>query len=145
MRITRNFAEKILDFLLPGQDHVIALHNNHNSPSYSFKSYFSPPLSHDVLKIYPEVCPENGTGEFFYTTDEGWFNALKQKEIFNIVLQNNKAVEDDGSLSVYASKNHIQYSNVEAQHGHLEQQIDMLSAMHSVLFPNANQPLFIDL
>lgn len=145
LRAVKNFAERILDFLLPGQDHVIALHNNHNSPSYSFKSYFSPPLSHDVLKIYPEVCPENGTGEFFYTTDEGWFNALKQKEIFNIVLQNNKAVEDDGSLSVYASKNHIQYSNVEAQHGHLEQQIDMLSAMHSVLFPNANQPLFIDL
>ncbi len=67
-----------------------------------------------MLKISPEVCPESGTGEFFYTTVEDWFDALKQKEIFNIVLQNNKAVEDDGSLSVYVGKNNIRYSNVEA-------------------------------
>ncbi|MFP3015359.1 MAG: hypothetical protein ACEY3B_03510 [Wolbachia sp.] len=145
LKAVRNFAEKILDFLLPSQDHVIALHNNYNSPSYSFKSYFSPPLSRDVLKIYPEVCPESGTGEFFYMTVEDWFEALKQKGVFNIILQNNKAVEDDGSLSVYAGENNIRYSNVEAEHGHLEQQIDMLSAMHSVLFPNENQPSTVEL
>ncbi len=145
LKAVRNFAEKILDFLLPSQDHVIALHNNYNSPSYSFKSYFSPPLSRDVLKIYPEVCPESGTGEFFYMTVEDWFEALKQKRVFNIILQNNKAVEDDGSLSVYAGENNIRYSNVEAEHGHLEQQIDMLSAMHSVLFPNENQPSTVEL
>ncbi|MGL9762450.1 MAG: hypothetical protein ACR5LB_10045 [Wolbachia sp.] len=28
LKAVRNFAEKILDFLVPGQDHVIALHNN---------------------------------------------------------------------------------------------------------------------
>ncbi|WP_232503074.1 hypothetical protein [Wolbachia endosymbiont of Cimex lectularius] len=147
LKAVRNFAEKILDFLLPDQDYVIALHNNYNSPSYSFKSYFSPPLSRDVLKIYPEVCPESGTGEFFYTTVEDWFEALKQKEVFNIILQNNKAVEDDGSLSVsvYAGENNIRYSNVEAEHGHLEQQIDMLPALHSVLFPNANQSPTVEL
>ncbi|MDR0289129.1 MAG: hypothetical protein LBH78_03695 [Rickettsiales bacterium] len=60
-------------------------------------------------------------------------------------MQNNKAVEDDGSLSVYAGENNIRYSNVEAEHGHLEQQIDMLSALHSVLFPNANQSPTVEL
>lgn len=124
LRAVRNFVERILDFLLPGQDHVVALHNNYNSPSYSVKSYFSPLLSHDVLKIFPEVCPESGTGEFFDTTVEDWFDSLKQKEIFNIVLQNNKAVEDDGSLSVYVGKNNIRYSNVEAEHDHLTPVMD---------------------
>ncbi|WP_225538204.1 hypothetical protein [Wolbachia endosymbiont of Mansonella perstans] len=60
-------------------------------------------------------------------------------------MQSNKMVEDDGSLSVYAGENDIRYSNVEAEHGHLEQQIDMLSALHSVLFPNANQFLTVEL
>jgi hypothetical protein len=36
LKVVRDFAGKILDFLLPGQNHVIALHNNHNFPSYSF-------------------------------------------------------------------------------------------------------------
>ncbi|WP_225536938.1 hypothetical protein [Wolbachia endosymbiont of Mansonella ozzardi] len=84
-------------------------------------------------------------GEFFYTTVEDCFEALKQKEVSSIILQSNKTVEDDGSLSVYAGENDIRYSNVEAAgHGHLEQQIDMLSALHSVLFPNANQFLIVD-
>ncbi|HCE59828.1 MAG TPA: hypothetical protein DEQ74_03305 [Wolbachia sp.] len=136
LKVVRNFAGKILDFLLPGHNHIIALHNNYNSPSYSFKSYFSLPFSNDVLKIYPEQCPEKEIGEFFYITIENWFDALKQKEIFNLVLQNNETVEDDGSLSVYAGENNIQYSNVEAEHGNLDQQISMLSALHSVLFPD---------
>lgn len=57
LKVVRNFAEKILDFLLPGHNHIIALHNNYNSPSYSFKRYFSPPFSKDVLKIYPRAMP----------------------------------------------------------------------------------------
>ncbi|WMT84104.1 hypothetical protein NMD99_05570 [Wolbachia endosymbiont of Listronotus oregonensis] len=141
LRIVRNFGEKILGFLLPNQDHIIALHNNYNSSSYSFKSYFSPPLSHDVLKIYPEVCPESGTGEFFYTAVKDWFSALKQERIFNIVLQDSKAVKDDGSLSVYAGKNNIRYCNVEAQHGNLDQQVSMLSSLHSIIVERARTEL----
>ncbi|WP_341808180.1 hypothetical protein [Wolbachia endosymbiont (group E) of Neria commutata] len=136
LKAVRDFAEKILNFSLHGQNHVIALHNNRDSFSYSFESYFFPPLSNNVKKTYPEVRPKIRTGDFLYTTVEDWFNSLKEKKVFNVILQDNEKDQDDGSLSVYAGKNNISYCNVEAEYADLDQQINMLSALHGILFPD---------
>ena len=48
---------------------------------------------------------------------------------FNVVLQNNANVTDDGSLSVYCGQREIEYVNVEAQHGHRGANRKMLKRM----------------
>ncbi|MGL9726636.1 MAG: hypothetical protein ACR5KV_09235 [Wolbachia sp.] len=40
MRAVKNFAERILDFLLSSQGHVIALHNNYNSSAIHSRAIF---------------------------------------------------------------------------------------------------------
>ena len=70
--------------------------------------------------------------DFFYTTDSTIFYNLKQAG-FNVVLQNNKAVVNDGSLSVYCGYNNMRYVNIEAQHGHKEQQMRMINALNEML------------
>lgn len=62
--------------------------------------------------------------EFFYTTDLRLFNSLKRK--FSIVLQDNRTVIDDGSLSIYCGRNNISYINVEAKYDCYKEQLEML-------------------
>jgi hypothetical protein len=49
---------------------------------------------------------------------------------YNVVLQNNTTVEDDGSLSVYCGKNRISYINFESESGHFEEQIKMITEIY---------------
>ena len=49
------------------------------------------------------------------------------------VLQNNNSMTDDGSLSVLAGRLKIPYVNVEAQHGHLEMQVEMLFELAKIV------------
>ena len=50
-----------------------------------------------------------------------------------MVLQNNDRATDDGSLSVLAARRGQRYVNVEAQHGHVEAQAQMLCVLLDVL------------
>ena len=45
-----------------------------------------------------------------------------------MLLQNNATVTDDGSLSVYAGMQRIDYINIEAEHLKKDQQKKMLAA-----------------
>jgi D-alanyl-D-alanine dipeptidase len=78
------------------------------------------------------LVAEQDPDDFFFVTDRMVYNDLKELG-FNCVLQNNEKVTDDGSLSVYCGTRNICYVNVEAQHGHLEQQVAMLRALVGVL------------
>ncbi len=69
--------------------------------------------------------------DFILTTEEKIYKAVKAKKI-NVVLQAKNA-EDDGSLSIYARNKKISYINVEAQHGHLMQQYQMLQALKEII------------
>jgi hypothetical protein len=42
-------------------------------------------------------------------------------------------MEEDGSLSLYCSRQGIRYINVEAQHGHRQEQQAMLDAVRQIL------------
>ncbi len=64
-------------------------------------------------------------------SDEISEELLKEQEI-NAVLQS-KSAKDDGSLSVYADKKNIPYINVEAEHGHVEEQARMLKALKDTI------------
>jgi hypothetical protein len=109
---------------------VIALHNNTNG-ALSINSYAAGgEYATDASEINKN--PEQDTDDFFFVTDKNIFESLKKLN-FNVALQNNENVTDDGSLSVYCGYKKIRYINVEAQAGHLSEQKNMLTNLNQIL------------
>lgn len=124
------FAKNLITKLLANSKEIIALHNNTDN-AYSVKSYEKGgEYEKDAAAVF--VKEGNDIDDFFFVTEQKHFDALKAKG-FNVVLQNNKTVTDDGSLSVYCGREKITYINVEAQHGHIAEQVKMLEALREVL------------
>lgn len=110
---------------------VIALHNNTNRGGLSINSYKKGGVfSRDAKQVF--MNPKQDVDDFFYTTDVACFNFLKSKD-FNVILQDNAGMKDDGSLSVYCATKRIPYINIEAQDGHLKQQVQMLTAVSELI------------
>ncbi len=74
------------------------------------------------------INPNSDAHDFFYVTTQQAFNFLASRN-FNVVLQNNQYVHDDGSLSVWAAQQQIDYINVEAGREHTATQLAMLAAI----------------
>lgn len=129
-RAVDEFAKNLITKLLANSKEIIALHNNSEN-AYSVKSYEKGgEYEKDAAAVF--VKEGNDIDDFFFVTEQKHFDALKAKG-FNVVLQNNKTVTDDGSLSVYCGREKITYINVEAQHGHIAEQVKMLEALREVL------------
>lgn len=127
---TNKFARFITDSILKETKLIITLHNN-SSSGYSAKSYLPGEMyASDSATVYIE----DGTDpdDFYYVTDKRFYDFLIQRG-YNVVLQNNEMVVDDGSLSVFCGFNGILYINVEAQMGHYTEQIDMLDELQILL------------
>lgn len=119
---TRNFIEQ---FALNQCKVVVAVHNN-TEGRFSAESYTQKDVyKRDALAV--SMKPGSDSDNFFLVTEGDFFDALKP--YFNIVLQDNQNVFDDGSLSVYCGRKRIPYVNIETQHGHLEEQKRMLNAL----------------
>ena len=102
---------------------VIALHNN-TEGKYSFKSYLpGQEYEKEAHSFYKGCIPD--FDDFFFVTDHKILHALIVGQ-YNVVLQANETMTDDGSLSVYCAKLGIPYVNVEAQYGHIWLQMYML-------------------
>ncbi len=71
-------------------------------------------------------------GDFFYVTDARFFEWFKARD-FNVMLQDNANVPDDGSMSVYFAQRGIPYVNIEAHNDHFDEQIDMVRAARAML------------
>jgi hypothetical protein len=127
----KTFAEQYLKvFALDRQPVIIALHNTMDG-TFSVKSYA--PAGEDAAAVEEvHANPDRSPFDFFYVTDRRFFDYLKHRD-FNVVLQDNARVPDDGSLSVYFSRKGIPYVNVEAQEGHLAEQIEMLKVTRAML------------
>ncbi len=126
-----SFAESVLAYYdLDSCRVVIALHNNTDG-RYSAVNYLP---THDLAADAAAVAIDRGrdTDDFFFVTDRRLFEALKQARM-NVVLQDNQRVTDDGSLSVYCGQRGIPYVNVEAQHEHGEQQVNMLETLWKII------------
>ncbi len=109
---------------------VVALHNN-SEDQYSAASYLPGAVyAADADSVY--LPAGSDPDDFFFVTERPLFDALAGGDMA-VVLQNNATVTDDGSLSVYCARNGIRYVNVEAQHGHLEQQVAMLETLFAAL------------
>lgn len=115
---------------------VISLHNNTES-NYSILSYIKGgEFANDASSV--NINKEWDTDDFFFVTDTSIYNEFKKHNV-NVALQNNEGVKDDGSFSVYCGYKKIQYMNVEAQHGHLQQQIKMLEIANEVISELSNK------
>jgi hypothetical protein len=127
----RSFASAYLKtFSLDREPVIVALHNTMEGP-FSVESFLPDAyLGSNAAAIH--VCPGRSKFDFFYVTEPGFFDYLKRLD-FNVVLQDNEQVTDDGSLSVYFSQKGIPYINVEAEVRHLSNQIEMLKIARQML------------
>ncbi|WP_126970617.1 hypothetical protein [Gynurincola endophyticus] len=108
---------------------VIALHNNTDG-NLSILSYMEGgTYARDAAENYQGT---NDPDDFFVTTSKAIFDQLKALE-HNVTLQDNKKVKNDGSMSVYYGKKGIAYVNVEAEHGHLNEQVKMIRDLLQIL------------
>lgn len=124
------FASYITDSLLQHADIIIALHNN-TPDNYSILSYAeNGEYAGDAAKVY--INPQQDPDDFFYLTQDDFYKKISQKG-YNVLLQDNTKVTDDGSLSVYCGAKGIKYINVEAQKGHIRQQKAMIQALQDII------------
>lgn len=129
MVATQMFADSLVAIYDP--DHVIVTLHNNTPDDYSALSYdHGGQYATDAEAVHIEegVDPD----DFFFVTDHDLFEALRADD-FNVVLQNNDSVADDGSLSVWAARQDFLYVNVEAEHGHYEQQKAMIERLEFLL------------
>ena len=107
---------------------VVTLHNN-GEDGYSLKSYVDGGIyEDDAARVHYE--PGTDPDDFLFVTDLRLFETMSDQGL-NVVLQDNDRVTDDGSLSVLAGRVGIPYVNVEAQEGHLREQIAMIEAVYA--------------
>ena len=129
--LVQNIADTFLQQYILNKAGVVAVHNNTDAGGLSIKSYAARGLYHKEAKaVY--INPKQDADDFFLTTEEAYFRYLKNKG-YNVVLQNNDEVTDDGSLSVFCGQQHIPYVNVEAQMDHLQQQKKMVAEVWRML------------
>jgi hypothetical protein len=121
--VTR-FAQSLLS-LFPVDKPVVALHNNTDG-RFTILQY------KEAGSGQVHVNDSMDVDDFFITNDEEIFNQFKEKN-FNVVLEDASGMEEDGSLSLYCSRQGIRYINVEAQHGHRQEQQAMLDAVRQIL------------
>lgn len=110
-------------------DIILTLHNN-TEDNYSAKSYLNE-YANDAADIY--LNPEKDPDDFFFVTERLFFDKIRELG-YNVVLQNNETMTDDGSLSVWAGRENIPYINIEAQHGHTAEQVEMLFVVYQLFY-----------
>lgn len=128
---TRRFAGSFLDAIdLQSAGVVVTAHNN-TEGRYSARSYTAGGEYKSEARA-AHLAPGTDPDDFFFVTDEPIYDALRRGS-YSVVLQDNAGMTDDGSLSVYSGQQGLPYVNVEAQHGHLEAQVDMMNDLRRVL------------
>lgn len=118
---------------------VLALHNN--GGTYGANSYLpGGPYEHDAAKVY--ISTERNPSDFFYVIDPAYYEYLSSPgREYNVVLQDDTTVTDDGSLSYYCGQNEVnkQYINFEAVAetgeigGQVVVQLDMIQQIKQML------------
>jgi hypothetical protein len=104
---------------------IVAVHNNTDG-GFSLAEYSNNGTG--LVHQNPLQDPD----DFFITTDSTLFQQIKEKG-FNVVYEYSEKLKDDGSLSIYCSRNKISYVNVEAEHGHNKEQAEMLQVLIEIL------------
>jgi hypothetical protein len=95
---------------------LVSLHNNSAEYSVSDEQAIS-----DAVSLREPANPH----AFFLATDPADFRILATSP-YNVVLQQNKPQEDDGSLSRLAASRGVRYVNLEVRLGNSDRQAEML-------------------
>ncbi|GAB4252880.1 MAG: hypothetical protein Kow00109_28570 [Acidobacteriota bacterium] len=120
----------VASFGLTRADIIVTLHNN-GEGGYAATSYLpGGEMEREAARVH--LQPGTDPDDFFFVTTPELFEAVRARGC-NVVLQDNAAATDDGSLSVLAARLGVPYVNVEAQHGHLKEQLRMLRILLEVL------------
>ncbi|PIT55094.1 hypothetical protein BHC44_02700 [Snodgrassella alvi] len=119
-------ADQFLSQYLVQKQLIVAVHNNHPD-GLSVRNYMAGGTMAPAMSQVA-ISSDSNPHDFFYVTTQQAFNYLASRN-FNVVLQNNQHVHDDGSLSVWAAQQQIDYINVEAGTGHSSAQMAMLAAV----------------
>jgi len=137
----KTFAGQYLEyFALDREPAIVALHNTVDG-IFSIES-FVPSGNLGSNAAAAHVSPQRSKFDFFYVTDRRFYDYLAERD-FNVVLQDNDHVTDDGSMSVYFARKKIPYINIEAEMSHLQNQIEMVRVareMLAKLLPDAVKP-----
>ena len=124
------FVASHITGLISRYDIIVTLHNN-TDVNYSIKSYLpGEDESENTAEVY--VNETWDADDFIYTTEKNYFDYLK-KEGVNVILQKQTGYVNDGSLSIYCGKKNIKYINIEAQKGHLNEQIKLIEIIDEML------------
>lgn len=123
-RKIENFKNFFLD-LIEEEHTVVALHNNTDG-KFSLLNYSNKPFAQ------VNQNPLHDIDDFFITNDKQIYQKLKNLQ-FNVVFEDGTKADDDGSLSIYCSRNSIRYVNIETEHGHNKEQEAMLQALIKML------------
>lgn len=110
--------------------YIFTLHNNGDG-GFGVTSYMKGSdleKAADSVHINANADPD----DLILVTELKLFNKLKQANV-NVVLQSADA-PDDGSLSVYAHREKIPYINVEVQHGHIEEHLQLIEVAIKALY-----------
>ena len=123
-RAVSAFADSLLTHLMLGYDGLIVAVHNNTDEGYTVHSYESGgDLSLEARTVH--VAADQDEDDFVFATTPQLYHRARDAGL-HAVLQRMPPATDDGSLSVYAARAGIPYVNVEAEHGHLEQQTRML-------------------
>lgn len=128
-KIAKQLANEIIN--LVSQYRIIVTMHNNTDVNYSIKSYLpGEDESQNTADVY--VSQKWDADDFIYTTKKSYFDYLKAKDV-NVILQDNTNFVNDGSLSVYCGKKNIPYINIEAQKGHLTEQVKLIEIIYGML------------
>ena len=117
------FAKRIVQLLPKTTYCIVAIHDNTDG-EYSVSNYQKGGRSaNDARLVTVEALQD--PDDFFLTTDSLVFQHLSSKK-YNVVLQHNLRVKEDGSLSVYCAKKNLRYLNCETEHGKSAQFDEMM-------------------
>jgi D-alanyl-D-alanine dipeptidase len=125
------FSDELLGAVgIDDADVVVALHNN-TPDRYTAAAYLpGGALAADAARVH--LRSGGDPDDFFFVTDPAVCDALVARGR-SVILQNEATVADDGSLSVWCGRMGIPYVNVEAEHGHREEQAAMLRDLLDLL------------
>jgi hypothetical protein len=122
--IALSFRDSILQLLRPKKT-IVSMHNNTDG-AFSLLTY----RSNNAGMVHQNRAHD--VDDFIITNDSLLFEKAKVRGL-NIVLEYSNRLKDDGSLSLYCSRNGIPYVNIEAEHGHENEQAAMLLAVIEIL------------
>lgn len=136
INIVQQFATTLLDIYdFKSQTVVLALHNN--GGTYGADDYL-PGGTYENDAESVTIAAGTNPSDFYYVVDPNYYEYLGESG-YNVVLQSNSTVTDDGSLSYYCGVAGKPYVNFEAEAetgaigAQVVRQLDMIEAVGAML------------